>query len=209
MEENSNVANELREAVKKAFAEGNTASDYTELVVLPTKQVLALVEENNRLRKENSNLALANNTQNAELGLLRKGDLDRCGDINDDAVLESRKEMAVKAPNLHVNRVLRNAIRLILQLKDEKAELQKQVDELKEELEKAYEIERANIQAEIAEAGTSCHWCKAKTEKDTAKEILGELDLFFKGTTFRKGYEFKKIDEELKELKKRNGVEVE
>lgn len=45
--------------------------------------------------------------------------------------------------------------------------------------------------------------------KDTAQKILGELDLFFKGTTFRKGYEFKKIDEKLKELAKRHGVEVE
>lgn len=51
------------------------------------------------------------------------------------------------------------------------AELQKQVDELKEELDKAYETERANIQAEIAEAGTSCHWCKQQAVKDTAKEI--------------------------------------
>jgi hypothetical protein len=45
--------------------------------------------------------------------------------------------------------------------------------------------------------------------KDTAQKILGELDLFFKGTTFRKGYEFKKIDEKLKELAKRHGIEVE
>lgn len=133
------------------------------------------IDEIIRLQDENSNLALTINTQNAELGLLRKGDLDRCGDINDDAVLESLKEMAVKAPNLHVNRVLGNAIRLILQLKDKNAELQKQVAELKEELEKAYEIERANIQAEIAEAGTSCHWCKNETVKDTAKEIASKV----------------------------------
>ena len=59
------------------------------------------------------------------------------------------------------------------------AELQKQVDELEEENEKAYEIERANIQAEIAEAGTSCHWCKAKTEKDTAKDILTDLSEYY------------------------------
>ena len=98
---------------------------------------------------------------------------------------------------------------IIFGLKAENAELQRQVNELKEELEKAYIIERANIQAEIAEAGTSCHWCEQITVKDTTKEILTELDLFFNGTTFRKGYELKKINEKLKEIAKRNGVEVE
>lgn len=44
--------------------------------------------------------------------------------------------------------------------------------------------------------------------KNTAREILGELDLFFKGTTFRQGYEFKKINEKLKEMAKNYDVEV-
>lgn len=52
---------------------------------------------------------------------------------------------------------------------------QAEMDELKQELEKAYETERANIQAEIAEAGTSCHWCKQQAVKDTAKEILQKV----------------------------------
>ena len=43
--------------------------------------------------------------------------------------------------------------------------------------------------------------------KETAKDILDELDLFFKGTTFRKGYEFKKIDQKLKEMAKNYNVE--
>ena len=77
--------------------------------------------------------------------------------------------------------------------------LQKQVDELKGELEKAYEIERANIQAEIAEAGTSCHWCKEQAVKDTAKEICEMID----GTCISsKGYLCSIIS-------KRYGVEVE
>lgn len=51
-------------------------------------------------------------------------------------------------------------------------------------------------------------WYK-KGRKDTAKEILEELDLFFKGTTFRQGYEFKKINKKLKEMAKSKGIEVE
>jgi hypothetical protein len=77
-------------------------------------------------------------------------------------------------------------------------ELQKNNDELVEDL--------ANMTIYPEEAVKRI---REEAAKDTAKEILGELDLFFKGNTFRKGYEFKKIDEKLKELKKRNGVEVE
>ena len=47
-----------------------------------------------------------------------------------------------------------------------------------------------------------------QAEKETARKILGELDLFFKGTTFRKGYEFKKIMEKLKEMSKNYDVGV-
>ena len=57
-------------------------------------------------------------------------------------------------------------------LKAENGQLRLENNDLEANLEKAYEIERANIQAEIAEAGTSCHWCKEQTVKDTAKEIL-------------------------------------
>lgn len=55
-------------------------------------------------------------------------------------------------------------------------------------------------------------WGKIQTkqaEKDTARKIFGELDLFFKGTTFRQGYEFKKIDQKLKEMAKNHDVGVE
>lgn len=54
-------------------------------------------------------------------------------------------------------------------------------------------------------------WSKIQAkqaEKETARKILGELDLFFKGTTFRQGYEFKKINEKLKEMAKNYDVEV-
>jgi hypothetical protein len=71
------------------------------------------------------------------------------------------------------------------------------------------EIERLKTFIDFKTANVMCDKCKQQTEKYTAKRILDELDLFFKGTTFRNGYEFKKIDEKLKEIAKRNGVEVE
>lgn len=45
--------------------------------------------------------------------------------------------------------------------------------------------------------------------KDTTKEIIEELDLFFKGTTFNQSKWFVKVGEKLFEIAKRNGVEVE
>lgn len=97
------------------------------------------------------------------------------------------------------------------QVKEKNAELQKQVDELKEELEKAYEIERANIQAEIADAGTSCHWCERQTVKDTAKGIykeIGKGDILVIQTQEYGEIEVVSI-ERLKEIIKSKGVEVE
>ena len=80
-----------------------------------------------------------------------------------------------------------------------------EIERLTEELEKAYEIERANIQAEIAEAGTSCHWCKQQAVKDTAKEIEQELE--YKGE-FEYG-RFSIRGSEFMEIFKKRGVEVE
>ena len=89
--------------------------------------------------------------------------------------------------------------------------LQKQVDELEQELEKAYEIERANIQAEIAEAGASCHWCKSVTVKNTAKKIYQEIDK--SDILVVETQEYGEIEvvpiERLKEIIKSKGVEVE
>lgn len=96
--------------------------------------------------------------------------------------------------------------------------LEKQVDELKQEHEKAYEIERANIQAEIAEAGTSCHWCRQQAEKDTAKEMLTAIIEGFVFTfktnneDYKNGYDqaLTDYDNNLKKFfKERYGVEVE
>ena len=84
-------------------------------------------------------------------------------------------------------------------LEYENTELQKQIDELKSENTELYKEQTTLIAGSIL--------AKQNIPKDTAKEILDELDLFFKGTTFRKGYEFKKIDQKLKEMRKNYNVE--
>lgn len=74
----------------------------------------------------------------------------------------------------------------MLKLKDQNASLQKQISELQnrekeltEELEKAYEIERANIQAEIADAGIPCHWCRNLIVEETVTSVYQMLKKYF------------------------------
>lgn len=102
---------------------------------------------------------------------------------------------------------------VIFALEEDKRQLQKQVDELKESangylLTSLYKKQADDHKRAISVQRT--HWGKEVKQavKDTAKEILDELDLFFKGTTFRKGYEFKKIEKKLKEIAERKGVNV-
>lgn len=91
-----------------------------------------------------------------------------------------------------------------------KLNLQKQVDELKEELVKAYITERANIQAEIADAGTSCHWCQNVTIKNTANKIYQGLCIYKNFCKMKDAILWGNESEELKDLiSKIVGMEVE
>lgn len=87
--------------------------------------------------------------------------------------------------------------------------------EISELIESAETI-RGNIQAEIANAGTSCHWCMDKTKRDTAKEVLEKVnDLLRKYKTVideRTEYDYcvecNELDSKLDEIAKEYGVEV-
>jgi DNA-binding transcriptional MerR regulator len=117
-----------------------------------------------------------------------QSDLETCSNIEKqekETNAELRQEIErlteerdMYADDLYWKAEVRKREDFITELTVENSELQKQVDELKEELEKAYEIELANIQAEIADAGTSCHWCERQTVKETAKEIYHLIDMF-------------------------------
>lgn len=100
-------------------------------------------------------------------------------------------------------------IRTCEELQERNRELEQEIAELEKELDKAYETERANIQAEIADAGTSCHWCRNATVKDVAKNILQELSDFVDYETFREGFELVKVKRKIKDIAKDKGVEVE
>ena len=93
--------------------------------------------------------------------------------------------------------------RIIFGLEEEKQLLLKRLDEEFVSLKAVKAVENSPSAIKLLVKSIGC------VQKDTAKEILDELDLYFKGTTFRKGYEFKKIEKKLKEIAERKGVEVE
>lgn len=101
-------------------------------------------------------------------------------------------------------------------LRCDKAELQKQVDELTEER-KSKDDYQLGYSDGYYQATMECNNetfralkdnVRKQIEKDKAKEILQDLDLFFKGTTFTQGNEFKKIYEKLNRIATEQGVEV-
>lgn len=129
-------------------------------------------------------------------------------DLTFEATIDSLKEMAIKfSKDIYVNRVLVNAINLIQDLHSGNESFGETINEASETLRN----QRAKIEMLTRNLENEKKWGKIQAkqaEKEKAREILGELDLFFKGTTFRKGYEFKKINEKLKEMAKSHGVEV-
>ena len=127
---------------------------------------------------------------------------------------EKSKEFCKDCPyedNCRYNRLEKDILTVIEVWEKDNEELQslcnKTYDDLTKEIDRIKaENERLKINIENEKK-----WGKIQlnqAEKDKAREILNELDLFFKGTTFRKGYEFKKIEEKLKELEKNHDVEV-
>jgi hypothetical protein len=129
-------------------------------------------------------------------------------DLTNEVTIDSLKEMAIKfSKDIYVNRVLVNAINLIQDLKAENEGFGETINEASETLRN----QRAKIEMLKINIENEKKWGKIQVKqerKETAREILGELDLFFKGTTFRQGYEFKKINEKLKEMAKNHDVGV-
>ena len=53
--------------------------------------------------------------------------------------------------------------------------LQAEIEGLEAEIDKQYEIAEANVRAEIASGGTSCHWCEDKVRAEAYKEFAERL----------------------------------
>lgn len=92
-------------------------------------------------------------------------------------------------------------------------ELQAENERLEEENEKQYENARDTIRAEIADGGTSCHWCEdtirgvAKAEAykecvEKVKETSNKMELVCSGALVRTDYTIteKELDNILKEI---------
>ena len=83
-------------------------------------------------------------------------------------------------------------------------------EELRQNLNKLRQSERANILAEIADGGTSCHWCEEENQKigyekgskETAEKILKEV--YF----YASSKETINLLTRIKEIATREGVEI-
>lgn len=71
---------------------------------------------------------------------------------------------------MNCNRVLnRSALTLIKELIEE-------IKGLEEEYDHVYEQAEANIHGNMADGGTSCHWCADKTKADIVKKMQEKLN---------------------------------
>ena len=61
---------------------------------------------------------------------------------------------------------------------------QAEIESLQSEIDKQYETAEANIRAEIADGGTSCHWCEDKVRADAIKEFAELLKEYVYHTSF-------------------------
>lgn len=59
----------------------------------------------------------------------------------------------------------------IVSLQKTFAEQKAEIERLEAEIDKQYEIAEANVRAEIASGGTSCHWCEDKVRAEAIKEF--------------------------------------
>ena len=64
--------------------------------------------------------------------------------------------------------VLANVLALIIELTEE-------IRDLEADYDRVYEQAEADIHGNIADGGTSCHWCMEKTKADTVKRMQSKL----------------------------------
>lgn len=63
---------------------------------------------------------------------------------------------------------IKDALSLIKELSEELKDLEAEYDHV-------YEQAEADIHGNIADGGTSCHWCHDKTKADTVRDFVGYL----------------------------------
>ncbi len=76
-----------------------------------------------------------------------------------------------------------------------------EIERLQAEIDKQYEIAEANVRAEIASGGTSCHWCEDTARAEAIKEFAERLKKIYDNyTIFGRGVAKGEIDCLVKEM---------
>lgn len=78
------------------------------------------------------------------------------------------ENIALKDDETCANQMLKDAISIIKELTEE-------IKDLEEEYDRVYEQAEADIHGNMADGGTSCHWCMDKTKADTVRGFVGYL----------------------------------
>ena len=72
--------------------------------------------------------------------------------------------------------VLDNALTLIKELAEE-------IKNLEADYDRVYEQAEADIHGNMADGGTSCHWCADKTKADTVKRMRYKIETNYRAST--------------------------
>ena len=93
-------------------------------------------------------------------------------DLMRDEIIDLKNEInRLQAENNNYNEVIKQ-----LNQKDcDVRRLQAENERLEIECEKQYEIAEATIRAEIADGGTSCHWCEDTLKAQAYKECIEKV----------------------------------
>ena len=75
-----------------------------------------------------------------------------------------------------------------------------EIEKLQAEVDKQYEIAEANVRAEIASGGTSCHWCENKVRAEAIKPFAKRLLLEFPSGSFSYSHIRYKVNNLVKEM---------
>lgn len=91
-------------------------------------------------------------------------DLERCTVLQNCKGCEYKGDVSVEC----TIRLMRDALSLIKELSEE-------IKDLEEDYDRVYEQAEADIHGNIADGGTSCHWCIDKTKADTVRKMQEKI----------------------------------
>jgi phosphate uptake regulator len=99
--------------------------------------------------------------------------IDEVGDCSRDCIFYNGKVHSCGGT------IAKHALALIKELTEKNEELKSDLKDAEEEYERVYEQAEADIRGNMADGGTSCHWCIAGHRADVVRKIQGRMMMHF------------------------------